>query len=80
MLDSENKTIDYEVYGINGYGLVLMMKNYAFFLQIVEDEKGCEIVLIKRMNTVLYHRFNPHAHTFKLIDPSHLTFWVGNRV
>ena len=56
------------------------MKNYAFFLQIVEDEKGCELVLIKRGNTVLYQRFNPHAHTIRLIDPSALTFWIGNKV
>lgn len=46
----------------------------------MEDEKGCEIVMIKRQNTVLYNRFNPHAHTIKLIDPFSLTFWVGNTV
>ena len=68
------------MHGISGNGLVLMMKNYAFFLQIVEDEKGCQIVLIKRKDTVLYHRFNPHAHTIELVDPFHLTFWTGNKV
>lgn len=36
--------------------------------------------MIKRQNTVLYNRFNPHAHTIKLIDPFSLTFWVGNTV
>lgn len=36
--------------------------------------------MIKRMNTVLYHRFNPHAHHITLIDPFCLTFWVGDSI
>ena len=32
------------------------------------------------MNTVLFHRFNPYAHSIKLVDPERLTFWVGNKV
>ena len=56
------------------------MKNYVFFLQVVEEERGTEIMMIKRMNTILYHRFNPHAHTIQLVDPFNLTFWVGNTV
>ena len=80
ILDSQNKNIQYEVHAINGNGIIVMMKNYVFFLNIVEDQRGCDIVIIKRVNTILYHRFNPHAHTVKLIDSQHLTFWVGNQV
>lgn len=47
--------------------MLIILKNYAFFLQLVEDEKGYEILLLKRLNSLLYRRFSPHAHTIKLI-------------
>jgi hypothetical protein len=80
ILDSENKYLEYTLHGISNDGIILLMKNYVFFLQVVDSENGCDIVLIKRSNTILYQRFNPHAHTVRLLDPLCLTFWVGNAV
>jgi hypothetical protein len=57
----------------------MVVKNYVFFLQLVEDEKGYEVVLLKRLNSLLYRRFSPHAR-LRLVDPHALTFWVGNQV
>lgn len=64
----------------DGNGFIIIIKNYVFFLEILEDEKGYEIVLLKRMNNLLYRRFSPHFKNIKLIDPSTLTFWMGNCV
>jgi hypothetical protein len=47
--------------------MVIVLKNYVFFLQLVEDERGYELVLLKRLNSVLFRRFSPHAHVLRLI-------------
>ena len=46
----------------------------------MEDEKGYDIVILKRLNTLLFRRFSPQSHTIQLIEPTTLTFWVGNSV
>jgi hypothetical protein len=67
ILDCENQAYDYSLYSIVGGGMVIILKNYVFFLQLVEDEKGYEILLLKRLNSLLYRRFSPHARIIKLI-------------
>lgn len=58
----------------------MVLKNYVFFLQVVEDEKGYDLVLLKRLNSLLYRRFSPHARVIRLVEPRSMTFWVGNQV
>ena len=67
ILDSEKQAYEYSLYSISGGGMLIILKNYVFFLQLVEDEKGYDILLLKRLNTLLYRRFSPHAHILKLI-------------
>lgn len=78
MLDAQDKNFTYSISSIYGGGIALIVKNYVFFLELVDDEKGCELVLLKKMNNLLYKRFDPQAVPLKLIDPSNLSFWVGN--
>lgn len=80
ILDCENQIFEYSIQPIYGSGFIIIIKNYAFFLQLVEDEKGYDIVILKRLNTLLFRRFSPQSHAIQLIDPSTLTFWVGNSV
>ena len=80
LLDYENKQFEYSISPIASGGIAIQIKNYVFFLQLIEDEKGCELVLLKRLKTVLYKRFDPHASIIKLVEPSNLTFWIDNSV
>jgi hypothetical protein len=46
----------------------------------VDDEKGCELMLLKRFNNLLYKRFSSFVQNIKLIEPDHMIFWVGNTI
>lgn len=71
---------EYALHPIFNHGLALIIKNYVFFLQLIDDENGFEVILLKRLNTILYKRFNAQAQKFSLINPNELVFWIDNSI
>lgn len=58
-LSQENTLFEYKIYWTTHDGIILLVKNYLFILQIVESSEGYFMGPLKKMLTYLHHRFNP---------------------
>ena len=68
-LTQDNVLFQYKIYWYTHDGIILLVKNYMFILQLVESSEGYSLNPLKKMLTYLHHRFNPDIPDLEVLDP-----------
>lgn len=58
----EERYFEYDLHWTTHDGMILTVQNYLFFLQVVYNENGYEIRLIKKGHSYLHRRFSSSIH------------------
>lgn len=80
LLTLENTLLEYEIYWTTHDGIVLLLKNYVFVLELVEGSEGYSISPIKRSLNYLHYRFDPDASGVQVMDARNMVVREGFRV
>ena len=87
-LQQENAYYDYELFWTTHGGMILAIRNYLFFLQVIDGEYGTEIRLVRdNQKKLLYKRFGSRVNTKEnqngmvtVVDPRNLVVYRGSRI
>ena len=67
-LTQDSVFFEYKIYWTTHDGIILLVKNYLFVLQLVESSEGYSLAPLKRMLSFLHHRFNPDEKDLEVLD------------
>ena len=79
-LEQPKTTFEYKVYWITHHGIALLIQNYLFILQLVENAEGYSLVLLKKGHSYLHKRFSPYSPVIELLNPREMVVRTNNRL